>query len=157
MTFGRFFLVMFAGFAACFAAGVVLTLAALKPELSGLFVDVLGEGSLRYLVAFGGLFASLAAFLPTLAIITIGEALRLRSPIYYGLAFGAVAVFAFGYVTDWDLLALNVTGHARRQLELMAAAGIVAGFVYWAIAGRTAGVEQANSTSQTTDEPRTRP
>jgi hypothetical protein len=32
-----------------------------------------------------------------------------------------------------------VNGFARRELEIMAAAGIVAGFVYWAIAGRNAG------------------
>ncbi|BAT61790.1 hypothetical protein GJW-30_1_04351 [Variibacter gotjawalensis] len=139
MTIGRFFLVMFAGFAACFAAGVVLTVAALKPEWSGMFVDAFGDDSLNYIVAFGGLFASLAAFLPTIAIIVIGEVLRLRSVIYYALAFAAMSLFLFAYVSDWSLIAFNVDGHARRQLELMAAAGIVAGFVYWAIAGRTAG------------------
>jgi hypothetical protein len=158
MTVARFFLVMFAGFAACFAAGAVLTIAALSPNISGLVIDQFGDGAISYLVAFGGLFVSLASFVPAVVIIAIGETLKVRSAIYYALAFCAVAVFAFGYVTGWDLIALRVNGHARRQLELIAAAGIVAGFVYWAIAGRTAGGERAtSSTVQTTNEPRTPP
>jgi hypothetical protein len=44
---------------------------------------------------------------------------------------------------EWSQLALSVDGFARRELEIMAAAGIVAGLVYWGIAGRRAGAWRA--------------
>jgi len=48
-------------------------------------------------------------------------------------------VLYFNY-SGWSGRALTAGGFARRELEIMVAAGIVAGLVYWAVAGRKAGV-----------------
>ena len=53
-----------------------------------------------------------------------------------GALFGLGVYLAF---TPFDPSAMNFVGVDRRELEVMTGAGIVAGLVYWAIAGRRAG------------------
>jgi zinc transporter ZupT len=91
------------------------------------------------LVVFGTLFVSGLALLPALLVIVLAEAFAIRTVIYYALAGAAVAAFLYLSFRGFDTLALRVNGFARRELEIMAAAGIFAGFVYWIIAGRNAG------------------
>jgi hypothetical protein len=136
---GRFILILFACLVASVAAGLVITLAVLLPEFGALALDTLDRGTFGLIVAFGAIFVSGFALLPVLVMIVIAEALRLRSLLFYAAAGAGVSVLLYWHVGGYDTLAFRVDGFARRELEIMAAAGIVAGFVYWAIAGRSAG------------------
>jgi len=135
----RLFVIFFACIAASLAAGLVITLAVLVPAVSDLALDGFERSVLGYVVAFGAIFVSFFSFLPTLMVIAVGESLSIRTVIYYAVAGAAVAAFTYMGSTGWNTLALTVEGFARRELEVMTGAGIVAGFVYWTIAGRNAG------------------
>jgi hypothetical protein len=75
------------------------------------------------------------ALLPSILIVALAEGLRLRSALVYVLAGGVLAlVLTFG--SD---LGINVSNIFVRDREIMVGAGILAGFIYWAIAGRNAG------------------
>jgi hypothetical protein len=79
---------------------------------------------------------------PALIGVVIGEALHIRSWIYYVLAGGgallAVPLLAAGRRelrgTPADLMALP----AHQYMTIFAAAGFIGGFVYWLLAGRNA-------------------
>jgi hypothetical protein len=136
---GRIFVILFACFVASFAAGLVVTLAVVLPDLSDLVLGPLEQGAFGLMVGFGVLFVSAYAFVPILLVIVAAEAFSIRSVLFYALAgalLGCVLYLNFG---GWNWGAITVQGFARREIEIMAAAGIVAGFVYWAIAGRNAG------------------
>jgi hypothetical protein len=137
-VFARFFIIVLACIAASLAAGLVVTLAVLIPELGNLAIDRYERSLVGYVVAFGAIFVSFFAFLPALAVIAIGEGFGIRTVLYYALAGAAVAALTYMGTSGWNMLALSVDGFARRELEVITGAGIVAGFVYWAIAGRTA-------------------
>ena len=76
--------------------------------------------------------------LPAMLIIALAEGFRLRSVLFYALAGAALAL---GLSYGWDLRLLRNPDDdlGAHGAEIMAAAGIVAGFVYWALAGRNAG------------------
>ena len=75
---------------------------------------------------------------PALVAVVIGEALHIRSWMYYVLAGGAALLagapgeFA---ITPADLM---VALPAHQYMTIFAAAGFVGGFVYWLLAGRNA-------------------
>jgi len=97
-----------------------------------------GSGYRDGWLAFGvfGLVASLKGVLPALLVIAITEALNIRASLFYAAAGGLGLVglyYGLGLASgEPDLL-------IRRDLEIMAGAGIAAGFMYWIIAGRKAG------------------
>jgi hypothetical protein len=99
---------------------------------------------------FGWLVAKAA--LPALLVIALAERVRLRSVLVYAAA-GGVGFTALA-------ASLGGTGGepggvlAGRDMEIMAGAGITAGFVYWALAGRLAGAWQDAAEA---GEERTRP
>jgi hypothetical protein len=61
---------------------------------------------------------------------------------------GAVGAACYLGLIPFDPATLHFEGIVRRHLEILTGAGIVAGLVYWMIAGRTAGAWR---------EPRQRP
>jgi hypothetical protein len=136
---GRLIVIAFACLAATFAAGLAVTLAVLIPEVGDLPLGPFEQGTFGVLVAFGVLFVSAYALVPVLLVIACSEAFAIRAMLFYAIA-GALLgiVLALGF-DHWRFDAVRVSGFARRELEIMAAAGIVAGFVYWALAGRNAG------------------
>jgi hypothetical protein len=136
---GRLFLILLGCLAASLAAAAVLTVAVAMSAWSGLDLDMLDDGVFGHAVAFVALFLSLFAALPVLAVIVVAEAFAIRSVLYYAATGAAVTSLLYFSATGWSTLALAVDGFARRELEIIAAAGIVAGLVYWAIAGRHAG------------------
>jgi hypothetical protein len=146
---GRTFVILFACFVAGFAGSVVVTVAALYPAVSNLVVDPFAETAFGYMVAFGALFLSLFAVLPWLLVIILGECLSIRSLLFYAGTGGALSFLLYMNASSWSMLAIAVDGFARRELEIMVAGGIVAGCVYWAIAGRKAGAWRFNSPGQT--------
>jgi hypothetical protein len=100
-----------------------------------------GGGEAGWL-AFGvfGLISSMKGLLPALLVIAIAEALSIRASLFYAVVGGLGLVglyYGLGLAErEPDLL-------IRRDLEIMAGAGIAAGFVYWIIAGRKAGAWRA--------------
>jgi hypothetical protein len=142
---GRIFLILFACFIASLAAGMVVTLAVLLPAWSDLALGPPVQGVLHVMVAFGAIFVSGFALLPGLIVILLAEAFAIRTLLYYAAAGALIAALLYLSFRGFDTLAFRVNGFARRELEIMAAAGIVAGFAYWAIAGRSAGAWQRQS------------
>lgn len=136
---GRVILVFIGCVLASLAAGAVVTVAVLLPEWSALDLGPLGDDTFGIAVSFGAIFLSGFAFLPVLAVILVAEVLEIRTLLYYAAAGAVIAALLYLDFSSWDTLAFSVSGFARREIEIMAAAGIVAGFVYWAIAGRSAG------------------
>ena len=136
---GRILVILFACFAASLAAGLVVTIAVLLPEWSDLALGPLDQGTFGIVVAFGAIFVSGFALVPALIVILLGESFAVRSVLFYAASGAAVAALLYLSFRNFDTLAFNIDGFARRELEIMAAAGINAGFVYWAIAGRNAG------------------
>ena len=67
------------------------------------------------------------------------EAFSIRSVLSYaigGAVFGAACYLG---LIPFDPSAMRFVGIVRRHLEIMTGAGIVAGLIYWMIAGRSAG------------------
>jgi hypothetical protein len=135
---GRIFVVLFAFALACLAAAAVMTFALLFPGSIELFDIPVDQQIVAVTVGLSVVFFSLYAMLPAMLIIAVAEGFRLRSVLFYALAGAALAL---GLAYGWDLRSLRNPDDdlGGRGAEVMAAAGIVAGFVYWALAGRNAG------------------
>lgn len=133
----RILVVLFAFLVASLVAAFVITLAVLME-----WEQVLSpaDSSPAWLaVGFFGFIVSGMGLLPAFLVIALAEAFCVRSVLFYAAA-GGVGLVALYYG-----LGLGERGEAGgllvgRELEIMAGAGIAAGFVYWAIAGRNAGL-----------------
>jgi hypothetical protein len=134
----RIFVVLFAFALACLAAAAVMTFSLLYPGLSSLFDTPDDQQIIAITIGLSAVFFSLYAMLPAMLIIALAEGFRLRSVLFYSLA-GAALALGLAYGTDPRLLRNSDDDLGGRGIEIMAAAGIVAGFVYWVLAGRNAG------------------
>lgn len=67
------------------------------------------------------------------------EALGIRSVLAYALGGAVVGLCAYLSLVPFDSDAMRFATIDHRQLEVMTGAGILAGLVYWIIAGRSAG------------------
>jgi hypothetical protein len=132
----QFFLALFGFWLASLAAAAVLVLGAAAPELPP--PDSLGILTIFILIVSA--FVVAFSFVPSLVVVLLAETFGLRSILFHAAAGALVALFCgytLGFIEpmprfDWDIpLSTN--------LELMAAAGIAGGFVYWLVAGRTSG------------------
>ena len=135
----RLIIIGFACLLASFTAGLVVSLAILIPVVGDLALGPFEEGTFGVLVAFGAIFVSAYALVPVLLVIVCAEAFSIRALLFYAIAGGLLGAVLYLNYSGWDGRAFSAGGFARRELEIMAAAGIAAGFVYWAIAGRNAG------------------
>jgi hypothetical protein len=136
----RVIVIFFAFLAASFAAGVIVVLAVMHPSVSSLDLGPMERDVLAVASGFGFIFVSGVSFLPALIMALVTEALAIRSLLFYaagGALFGLGVYLAF---TPFDPSTVSFVGLDRRELEVMTGAGIVAGLVYWAIAGRQAGM-----------------
>jgi hypothetical protein len=136
----RIIVIVFAFLVASFAAGVVVVIAVMYPEVSSLDLGPIDRDALAVMTGFGFIFVSGFAFLPAIIMAMVTEAFSIRSILFYaagGALFGLGVYLAF---TQFDTSSMSFVGVERRELEVMTGAGIVAGLVYWAIAGRRAGV-----------------
>ena len=142
----RIFVVLFGFLCACLGAAVVVTFAVELPLWDQLSDRPLGHQGIAVAIGLSAAFFSLYAMLPAMLLIALAEGFRLRSVVFYALAGAALALLsAYG----WDLRFLRESGDdlSGRGAEIMAAAGIVGGFVYWAVAGRNAGTWRKPSVS----------
>src|SRR5579859_3649757 len=135
----RLFVIAFGFLAASLVAGMIVVIAIMFPEFSNLGAGPADEGVFQILVGFGFIFISGFALLPAVIIALITEAFSIRGALAYAIG-GAVvedACYLSLVMVDTDSWQFN--GIVHRHLEIMTGAGIVAGLVYWMIAGRTAG------------------
>jgi hypothetical protein len=136
---GRLFLIAFAFLAACLVAGMIIVGAIMFPEFSDLGSGPVDQGAIDVILGFGFIFISGFALLPALIIALITEAFSIRSVLAYAVGGAVVGLGCYLGLVPFDPATLRFEGIVRRHLEIMTGAGIVAGFVYWMIAGRTAG------------------
>ena len=133
----RIVVVLLAFLAASAVSAFVITLAILLEWEQILAMTGSSAGWLA--VGFFFLILSAKGLLPAALVIALAEGLGLRSPLLYAAA-GGIGLVALYYALG---LADSRPGGGvliGRELEIMAGAGIAGGFIYWAIAGRTAGM-----------------
>jgi hypothetical protein len=140
---GRLFVIFFGFLAACLVAGMIVVTAVFFPEFSDLGVGPVDQGVFQILVGFGFIFISGFALLPAMIIALITEAFAIRSALAYAIGGALVGVAAYLSLVPFDTDTLRFEGIVRRHMEIMTGAGIVAGLVYWMIAGRNAGTWRA--------------
>jgi hypothetical protein len=148
----RLVIIVLALLAASLAAGFVVALAVLLPDVGHLGLETLDEGPFAVLLTFGAIFVSGFALVPALLVVLVSEGLGIRSVLFYALAGALAGVAIYLSLGGVDFGALAVEGFTRREAEIMAGAGIIAGVVYWAIAGRSAGGRTTEDRRQRTDK-----
>jgi hypothetical protein len=136
---GRLFVIVFAFLAACLVAGMIVVGAVLFPEFSELGAGPIEQGALNIVLGFGFIFISGFALLPAMIVAAITEAFSIRGVLSYAVGGGLVGLACYLGLVPFDPDTLRFEGIVRRHLEIMTGAGIVAGLVYWMIAGRNAG------------------
>lgn len=139
MVIVRILVILFAFLCASLSAGLVVTLAVLMPAWSDLAIGPVEEGLIGLALTFGFLFLSGTALLPGLVLIAVAEVLSLRGALFYASIGALTGVAVYASLGHFDSQTWSFAGLARRELEIMAAAGIVGGWVYWLLAGRNAG------------------
>ena len=135
---GRLFVILFGFLAACLVAGMIVVVAVLFPEFSDLD-GVIDQSAVNVVLGFGFIFLSGFALLPALIVVLITEAFYIRSVLAYAIGGAIVGAACYLGLIPFDPETLQFDGIVRRHLEIMTGAGIVAGLVYWMIAGRSAG------------------
>ena len=134
--FFRFFVVLFAFWIATIAAAAVLVLGPSAPDLPQ------GEAwpIIWFLILTASAFVAAFSFAPAAVVILVAESFSLRSVLVHAAAGGAIGLFC-GYTLGFVEYApqFRIDTPFGTNFELMAAAGIAAGLVYWLIAGRTSG------------------
>ncbi|MBU6464345.1 MAG: hypothetical protein KGK01_05465 [Bradyrhizobium sp.] len=136
---GRLFVIIFAFLAACLVAGMIVVGAVLFPEFSDLGAGPVDDGALNIIMGFGFIFISGFALVPAMVVAAVTEAFYVRSALTYAVGGGLVGLACYLSLIPFDPDTLRFEGIVRRHLEIMTGAGIVAGMVYWLIAGRNAG------------------
>jgi hypothetical protein len=136
---GRLFVILFGFFAACLAAGIVVVGAIMFPEFSDLGAGPVDPGVLNIVLGFGFIFVSGFALVPAMVVVLITEAFHIRSALTYAVGGGIVGLACYLGLVPFDTEQLHFEGIVRRHLEIMTGAGILAGMIYWVIAGRNAG------------------
>ena len=142
MFITRFFVILFSLFFALLAAGIALAIGVMAPELVSISRPIRSRNSrsLR-LPSSRPSFAGATAFVPAVILIAIAETFDIRSIFYYAIGGGLIAAVLW-YMSDISLQLENTTDLSpiTYGLQLVAAAGIIGGFVYWLLAGRKAGL-----------------
>jgi len=136
---GRLFVIFFAFLAACLVAGMIIVGAVMFPEFSDLGAGPIDQSAIDIIIGFGFIFISGFALLPAMIIALITEAFCIRSALAYAVGGALVGLACYLGLVPFDPETLRFEGIVRRHMEIMTGAGIVAGVVYWMIAGRTAG------------------
>jgi hypothetical protein len=150
---GRLFVIALGFLAACLVAGMIVVGAVLFPELSDLGNDPIDQGAIDIVLGFGFIFISGFALLPAVIIAAITEAFCIRSSLAYAVGGGLVGLACYLGLVPFDPDTMHFEGIVRRHLEIMTGAGIVAGLVYWMIAGRNAGAWWRESPRRLTPPP----
>jgi len=135
---GRLFVILFAFLAACLVAGMIVVGAVLFPEFTDLGIGNI-DPAINVVIGLGFIFISGFALLPALLVVVITEAFYIRGMLAYAVGGGLVGLACYLGLIPFDPETMRFDGIVRRHLEIMTGAGIVAGLIYWLIAGRNAG------------------
>jgi hypothetical protein len=135
---GRLFVILFAFLASCLVAGMIVVGAVLFPEFTDLGIGQL-DPAVNVIIGIGFIFISGFALLPAMLVAAITEAFYIRSVLVYAVGGAVVGAACYLGLVPFDSETMRFDGIIRRHLEIMTGAGIVAGLVYWMIAGRNAG------------------
>jgi hypothetical protein len=132
----RFFVVLFAFWIATIAAAAVLVLGASAPDLP----QSDAWPMIWFLILTTSTFVAVFSFAPAVLVILVTESFALRSVLIYAVVGGLIGLFC-GYTLGFVEYAprFRIDTPFGTNFELLAAAGIAAGLVYWLIAGRAAG------------------
>ena len=138
--FVRIFVVFFALMISIMVAGLALAAGVMLPDFITLASDPVEKFSFFAMAFFTTSFAGAYAFVPALILIAIAETFDLRSIFYYAIGGGLIALLGY-YSADISPALENTTdiSPVTYGMQLVAACGIIGGFVYWLIAGRKAG------------------
>jgi hypothetical protein len=134
----RILAVIFAYALACIAASIVVTIGTLTPQWDDWSSLGLPPAALWAVVAVGAAIIGGTAMLPTLLLIVLAEAFAWRSSLVYA-ALGGILALTLAYGLDFAGYVFMPGGELAHEGEVLAAAGIAGGFVYWLFAGRKAG------------------
>jgi len=139
--FARFFVILFALIFSFIAAGLALAIGVMAPELFTNSSDPIEKFVFFVAAFFATSFAGASAFIPAVVLVAIAETFDVRTVFYYAIGGGLIAAVAW-YSSDisWELENSTDISPVGYGLQLVAAAGIIGGFVYWLLAGRKAGV-----------------
>lgn len=136
---GHLFAIVIGLALSCFAAGMVIVLAVLFPDWSDMALGPIDPDALNVMFAFGFIFVSGFALIPALLIVLVTEAFGIRGGLTYAVGGALTGLACYLGLVPFDPATMNFDGIVRRHLEIMMGAGVVAGAVYWLIAGRNAG------------------
>ncbi len=140
MFITRFFVILFSLIFALLAAAIALAIGIMAPELVTVSADPIEKFAFFAIAFFSTSFVGATAFVPAVILIAIAETFDIRSIFYY--AFGGALIGAVDwYMSDISIQLDNTTDLSPLTygLQLVVAAGIIGGFVYWLLAGRKAG------------------
>jgi hypothetical protein len=140
---GRLFVIFLGFLAACLVAGMIVVFAVLFPELSDLDTGTIDHNAINVVLGFGFIFISGFALIPAMLVVAITEAFYVRGVLTYALGGAVVGLACYLGLVPFDPATMRFDGIIRRHLEIMTGAGIVAGLIYWVIAGRNAGAWRA--------------
>jgi len=135
---GRILAVFFAYVLACIAASLVLTIGTLTPDWDYVASLGLPSAAMWFVVLAGAAVIGAIAVLPALLVIALAEGFAWRSFLVYAVCGGALAL-ALCYGIDFAGYVGAPGSFLAREREVLAAAGIAGGLVYWLFAGRKAG------------------
>ena len=136
---GRLFVILFGFLAACLVAGMIVVGAVLFPDFSDFGDGSIDRSAVDIVLGLGFIFISGFALVPAMVVAAITEAFYIRSVLAYAVGGGLVGLACYLGLIPFDPDTLRFDGIVRRHLEIMTGAGIVAGLIYWMIAGRNAG------------------
>ncbi len=133
---------MFALFLAALAAAIAVTFAVAAFALRVPTGDPIEQMFVWGLGLLASGVAAFGAFLPTLIAVAVAEIFAIRSALIYAL--GGAVVMLIGYYGAGLASAYSESIDVAppmisREVEIIAAMGVVFGLTYWAIAGRRAG------------------
>jgi hypothetical protein len=137
---GRIVVILFAFAMASLAAGGVMTFGFLLPGWAELADTEAFYRGMSTVTVFMGFIIAGIMLLPAMLVVLIAESFRLRSVLIYALVGGAGSVIAYYQLgLGSGAAAAEIGLPLPREAEIVCAAGIAAGFVYWMLAGRNAG------------------
>lgn len=139
---GRLIVIIFAVMLASLATGMAIAMGVLGPQWHGFTGDI-GERVVFWLTTFIGAAATTATgLLPLVILIAIAESFKIRSLLVHAAAGAALLLLGYygsGITSRYEESIDHPPPPVSREAEIAAAAGVVFGLTYWALAGRKAG------------------
>jgi hypothetical protein len=123
---------------ACIAASIILTIGTLTPAWDDLASLGMPSVAVWAIVMVSAVAIGAIAMMPALLVIALAEGFAWRSSLVYAALGGALAL-SLSYGLDFAGYVGDPDSTLAREREVLAAAGIAGGFVYWLFAGRKAG------------------